>query len=171
MTEDTAPRGKRFGYVALVAALVLGIVGGGLATVGIAKHHMRGFGMGHGWGGHHRMHGPADIERAQEHVKRIVGFASRRLDATEDQQKRLTAIAEAATKELLPLRERFQAARKRAHEILKQPTIDRAALEALRAEQVLLADEASRKLVQFVADAAEVLTLEQRTKLAQRWDF
>jgi Spy/CpxP family protein refolding chaperone len=34
-----------------------------------------------------------------------------------------------------------------------------------------LADEASRKLVQFVADAAEVLTPEQRTKLAQRWDF
>ena len=169
MTEETAPRGKRFGYVALVAALVLGIVGGGLATAGIAKHHLRG--MGHGWGGHHRMHGPVDIERAQGHVKRMVGFASRRLDATEDQQKRLRVIAEAATKELLPLRERFQAARKKAHEILKQPTIDRTALEALRAEQVQLADEASRKLVQFVADAAEVLTPEQRTKRAQRWDF
>ncbi len=169
MTEETAPRGKRFGYVALVAALVLGIVGGGLATAGIAKHHLRG--MGHGWGGHHRMHGPVDIERAQGHVKRMVGFASRRLDATEDQQKRLGVIAEAATKELLPLRERFQAARKKAHDILKQPTIDRTALEALRAEQVQLADEASRKLVQFVADAAEVLTPEQRTKLAQRWDF
>lgn len=169
MTEEKAPRGKRFGYVALVVALVLGIAGGGLAAAGIAKHHMRSLGLG--WGGHHRMHGPVDIERAQDHVKRMVGFASRRLDATDDQQKRLTAIAEAATKELLPLRERVQAARKRAHEILKQPTIDRVALETLRAEQVQLADEASRKLVQFVADAAEVLTLEQRTKLAQRWDF
>ncbi len=171
MTEESAPRAKRFGYVALVAALVLGIIGGGLATAGIARHHLRSLGMGHGWGGHHRMHGPMDIERAQDHVKRMVGFASRRLDATEDQQKRLTAIAEAATKELLPMRERFQAARKKAHEILKQPTVDRAALEALRVEQMQLADEASRKLVQFVADAAEVLTPEQRTRLAQRWDF
>lgn len=171
MTEDTAPRGKRFGYVALVVALVLGIVGGGIAAAGIARHHMGKFGMGHGWGGHHRMHGDFDIQRAERHIQRVVGFAARRLDATEDQQKRLTAIAQAATKELLPMRARFMEGRKRAHELLKQPVIDRTALEALRTEQLALADEASRKMVQFIADAAEVLTPEQRTKLANRWDF
>ncbi len=171
MTEETAPKGKRFGYVALIVALVLGIAGGGIAAAGIARHHMGMLGMGHGWGGHHRMHGNFDMDRAEQHVQRLVGFAARRLEATEDQQKRLTAIAQAATKELLPLRTRFMEGRKKAHEILKQPAIDRAALEALRTEQLALADEASRKMVQFIADAAEVLTPEQRAKLADRWDF
>jgi Spy/CpxP family protein refolding chaperone len=62
-------------------------------------------------------------------------------------------------------------AHKRAHELLLQPTMDRAALEALRAEQIASADEASKKLVQFLADAADVLTPEQRAKLAKDWDF
>jgi Spy/CpxP family protein refolding chaperone len=51
---------------------------------------------------------------------------------------------------------------------LTQPSIDRAALEALRAEQLALADAASKRFIQALGDAAEVLTPEQRRNLDER---
>ena len=60
------------------------------------------------------------------------------------------------------------AARKRAVELLAEPTVDRAAIEALRAEQVARADAASKRLARALGDAAEVLTPEQRKQLAER---
>ncbi len=42
--------------------------------------------------------------------------------------------------------------------------IDRAAIEAFRAEQLALADAASKRFAQAVGDAAEVLTPDQRQK-------
>jgi Spy/CpxP family protein refolding chaperone len=62
-------------------------------------------------------------------------------------------------------------ARRQARQLLTAPTVDRPALEALRAAQLAEADAASRRMVQAIADAAEVLTPEQRAKLAQRLDF
>jgi Spy/CpxP family protein refolding chaperone len=52
--------------------------------------------------------------------------------------------------------------------LLSAATIDRAAIEALRAEQVALADATSKRLAQALADTADVLTPEQRVKLAER---
>jgi Spy/CpxP family protein refolding chaperone len=57
-------------------------------------------------------------------------------------------------------------ARKQLQEILSASTIDRARLEAVRMEELRFADEASKRIVQGVADAAEMLTPEQRTALA-----
>jgi Spy/CpxP family protein refolding chaperone len=101
----------------------------------------------------------------------MIGFAARRLDATDEQKKRLTDIATAAARDLLPMRDKMREARKQARQILTAPTIDRAALETLRAAQLAEADAASRRLAQAIADAADVLTPEQRAKLAQRFDF
>jgi Spy/CpxP family protein refolding chaperone len=55
-------------------------------------------------------------------------------------------------------------------QLLSQPQIDRGALEALRAKQSRAMDEISRRLTQSLADAAEVLTPEQRGKLAERME-
>ena len=63
------------------------------------------------------------------------------------------------------MREKAQSARQRGRELLTQPTVDRAAIEALRAEQMALADAASKRFAQALGDAAEVLTPEQRRKL------
>ena len=71
-------------------------------------------------------------------------------------------------KDLLPLRERARAARQRGIDLLAGDRVDRGALEALRGEQIGLADQASRRLSQALADAAEVLTPEQRKNIAQR---
>ena len=46
------------------------------------------------------------------------------------------------------------------------PTVDRTAIERLRAEQIGLAETASKRIAQALADAAEVLSPEQRRKVA-----
>jgi Spy/CpxP family protein refolding chaperone len=167
MTDEKVPAGKRFGYLALILAITLSFVGGGLAVAGVAMHHLHHM----GWGGHHGMRDQMNPGEQQEHIQRMVGMLSWKVDATTEQKQKLTAIAAAAVKELEPYHQKFFDAHKRAHELLLQPTMDRAALEALRAEQIASADEASKKLVQFLADASDVLTLEQRAKLAKGWDF
>jgi len=167
MTEEKAPAGKRFGYLALFVAITLSFVGGGLAVAGVAMHHLHHM----GWGGHHRMGQGMNPGEQQEHIERMVGMLSWKVDATPEQKQKLTAIAATAVKELEPYHQKFFDAHKRAHELLLQPTMDRAALEALRAEQVASVDEASKKLVQFLADASDVLTPQQRAKLAKDWDF
>ena len=53
---------------------------------------------------------------------------------------------------------------------LSKPTIDRVALEQLRTEGIELADTASTRLVEALADAAEVLTPEQRAELMEMAD-
>ena len=89
------------------------------------------------------------------------------IDATSQQQERLRVIAQAAVRDLMPMREQAQAARARAPALLTQPSVDRAAIEAFRAEQLALADAASRRIAQALADAAEVLSPEQRRKIEE----
>jgi Spy/CpxP family protein refolding chaperone len=89
-------------------------------------------------------------------------------DATPEQQERLRGIARAAVRDLVPMREKAVAARQRARTLLTQATVDRTAIESYRAEQIALADAASRRLAQALADAAETLTPDQRRKLDDR---
>lgn len=164
--------GKRFGYLAMTLVLLLGVVAGSMLVVGIGvyRHHAMGWGPG-GWGHHGMMRGWQDPDLALGRMERMVAFAARRLDATPEQEARLAAIATAAAKDLQPFRAKMRDARARARQILTAPTIDRGALEALRAEQLANADAASRRLAQAMADAADVLTPAQRARLARRFGF
>lgn len=101
----------------------------------------------------------------QAHADRAVRHLSIEIDATAEQQDKLRAIVRDAVKDLLPVREKIIAARATARELLTQPTIDRAAIEKFRADLIATHDAVSRRLVQAVADAAEVLTPEQRRKV------
>ncbi len=65
------------------------------------------------------------------------------------------------------MREKAQAARQRGRELLTQTTIDRAAIEAFRAEQIAQVDAISKRVAQAVTDAASVLTVEQRRKIEE----
>jgi Spy/CpxP family protein refolding chaperone len=93
------------------------------------------------------------------------------VDATAEQKQKLTVIAQALAADMQPLHQKMREAHKRGIDLLRQPTVDRAAVEAFRAEQIAAADTASKRLAQALADAADVLTPEQRAKLAQHWDF
>ena len=66
------------------------------------------------------------------------------------------------------MREKALSARQRGRVLLTQPSVDRAAIEALRTEQLALADAASKRFTQALGDAAEVLTPEQRRKIDDR---
>jgi periplasmic protein CpxP/Spy len=100
------------------------------------------------------------------HADRLIRHLAVEIDATTEQQDKLRNIVHAAVKDLLPVREKVLAARTAGRELLTQQTIDRAAIEKLRADQIAIHDAASRRLVQAIDDAAEALTPEQRRKVA-----
>ena len=157
--EETNSR-RRFFRGAAIAALLTSVVAGVGATAWAAPAGHGGWHRGGFMGGR----GPMSDERVEKMVKH---FAVE-INATQDQTAKLTTIAKAAFKDLRPLREKVREARKRGMELLSAPTVDRAAIERLRAEQIQAADALSKRMSQALADAAEVLTPDQRKKLAER---
>lgn len=153
---------RRFFKRAAIATLIGGIAAG----IGI-----KAFAQGGGCGGWHRGGfgaGPLDPAAVDEHLERMLKHLYVEIDATDEQKQKLAPIVKQAVRDLLPLRETMRDARKKALELLTQDSIDRAAVETLRAEQLKLAEQASRRIAQSLADVAEVLTPAQRKQLAAR---
>jgi protein CpxP len=96
---------------------------------------------------------------------RMIRHLAVEIDATNEQQDKLKAIVHDTVKGVLPVREKMLAAHATARELLTQPTVDRAALERLRADQIATHEAVSKQVVQAVADAADALTPEQRRKI------
>jgi Spy/CpxP family protein refolding chaperone len=114
-------------------------------------------------GGHH---GPMDPAQLEQRLDRMLKHLYVEIDATEEQKQRLDPIVRQAVKELAPLRQNLHAARREALGLLGQDRVDAAALEALRARQIQLADGASRTVTRALVEAAEVLNPAQRKQLA-----
>jgi periplasmic protein CpxP/Spy len=169
--EPQAPRRKRRG-LALAAIIVAAGLTGAAVTAAVSQPF--GFGPG-GWHGGRMMHGGPmmrfgfDPARAEERLDRMVRHLAVEIDASNEQQDKLRNVAKAALKDVLPAREKLLAARQQARTLLSAQTIDRAAIEKLRAEQIALADTVSKRIVQAIADAAEILTPEQRRKLDENF--
>lgn len=107
---------------------------------------------------------PEQMARAIDHrISRLI----KAVDGTPEQKDRLVKLAQTAMTDMQPLRAQHMAARKKGMELLAGGAIDRNALERLRQEQITLADTMSKRMVQHLADAAEVLTPAQRSKLAE----
>jgi len=163
-TGSTSPRGCRGrgrgrAAAAVILVALVGGIAGGLVTraFGQAPWHAAGF-----------MAGPIDPARLEQNVERMTRHFAVEVDATAEQQARLAVIAKAAANDLLPLREQEQHARQDGLDLLAAPAVDRAAIERLRTAQIALADQASKRIAQAIADAADVLTPEQRKALAER---
>ena len=123
------------------------------------------------WKAHaHGRFGPGafDPARLDEYLDRGLKHFYVELDATPEQQQRIAPIVKEAARDLLPLREKMHAGRRRGLELLTAPAVDRGALENLRAEQLQLAETGSRRLAQALADLADVLTPDQRKTIAER---
>jgi len=151
--------------VFLVALLAVGLL------VGVSSNLMSAFGQGFGWhspGWRDGGFGGGALTPAQidDRIDRMTKHMAIELDATPDQQTKIASIAKAAVAELRPLREKAQAARAQAVTLLTAPSIDRTAIEKLRSEQIALAETASKRIAQALADAADVLNPEQRKKVA-----
>jgi periplasmic protein CpxP/Spy len=118
-----------------------------------------------GW--HHGMmsgtHSAAD---ASAHVDHMLKHLYVEIDATDAQKAQITPMVKQAMNDLLPLHTQLEAAHAQIVQGLTQSPIDRAGLEAARVAHLQLADQASKRLVQLIADVGDVLTPAQRNALA-----
>src|SRR5262249_26094901 len=160
-SREERPRRRFFRRAAIAAALAA--VAAGIGARALAQ------GGGH-WGGHRAgfMGDQLDSAKLEEHLDRMLRHLYVEVDATDAQRLQLAPIVKSAARDLLPVRTKIHEARRQAVQLLSQDPVDRAALEALRTEQLQLIEQASRRLTQALADVADVLTPEQRQALAAR---
>ena len=125
------------------------------------RHHHE-----HHHGGSRHGAGPMSPERVDARIDRMAERLVSSVDGSPEQKQKVSEIAKAAAKDLRELRKQGRDLRRQGMELLKAPTIDRVAIESLRTQQMSVADAISKRLATAFADAAEVLTPEQRAKLA-----
>src|SRR5262245_12633172 len=136
---------RRFFWWAATATVIAGLAAG-IGARAFAQ------GGGHcGWQRGGFMGGALDPATLDAHLDRALKHVYVEIDATDAQKQQLGPIVKAAANDLLPLRTQMRAARRQAAELLSQERIDRAALETLRADQLKLADQASKRFAQALA--------------------
>jgi protein CpxP len=140
--------------VALLGGFAIAIGAVAQGTAGFAMHHV----------GAHAMTGGSEDMVA--HVNGMLQYIYAEVGATDAQKTQLAAIVLQATSDLAPLHDQLHDGHAQVFSLLTQDNIDRTALETARAAQMSVADQASRRVAQFVADVAEVLTPAQRKALA-----
>jgi periplasmic protein CpxP/Spy len=154
--------GRRVAIAAVVAGLTAISIGA------VASQPQWAGGQGGGWGQGGGMPGQGMMmgfgrERMFERALSSVG-------ATSEQKLKIVTIAQDARRELMPLRDRRYAAKLKLAILMKADTVDRAAIEKLRAEEFAAYEAGSKRAAQAMADAAEVLTPAQRKQLVDRWE-
>ena len=173
-TEIARTNGVRFLIgVGRIGAAIMALALAALVGAALAGSASAGWG-GWGPGGHHgMMGGTMDPAEVKERVERMVAHIAIEIDATDEQKQKLTAIFVGAANDLMPIRAEFLESRQAGEMLglLTAPTVDRAAIESFRAEKMVLADQASRRIAQALGEAAEVLTPEQRTEVGERLKF
>ena len=108
---------------------------------------------------------PAQME---ERLERMLKHLYVELDATEEQKQKIAPIVKQAAREMMPMREAMMGTRKQAISLFTAERIDRAAIEALRADRLKAAETGTRRMTQALMDIAEVLTPAQRKTLGER---
>ncbi len=157
--KTAAPRRSVFTRMTLVAFVAGAALAGGI--VAAAATGMGACGFHHGM-----MGGSHSAAEVSAHVDHMLKHLYVEIDATDAQKAQITPLVQQAVSDLLPMHAQLQAAHAQAVQALTGSTVDRAALEAARVAHLQLADQASKRLTQLLADVDEVLTPAQRTALA-----
>ena len=160
-------RRRKVVYAAIGAGALLTLVAARPITAAIQNS---AGGFHHSWRGHWGGGGHAmSPEAAKEHLQIATKWMLRDIDASAEQQDRVNTIVNGAVDDLFRLRERHQQNRDAFHaQFGGSGSVDRAALEEIRKSEMGLADEASKRLVQALADVSDTLTPEQRQALSER---
>jgi periplasmic protein CpxP/Spy len=171
--QTAQPRSRRRFLTGVVTGGFLGslLVGG----LNLYAHAQPGpgwwFRAGHGPGGAWRQ-GAYDPDMVRARIEFATDWILSRIEASDEQRQQVKAIVQATVQDLAPMREQHHQNHQTMLQALTRPTIDRAALGDIRDAELQLAETASERLVAALADVAEVLTPEQRTRLAEfmsRW--
>ncbi len=124
--------------------------------------------LGDAVGAWHRgmmMDGTHSAAEISDHIDHVLKHLYVEIDATDAQKAQIGPLVKQAFSDLVPLHAQLAAAHTHAMEALTQNSIDRTALEAARAEHLQLADQASKRFTQLIADVGDVLTPAQRKAL------
>lgn len=145
--------------------LVAFVAGAATLAVGLGMTAW-GAGMGSWHHGMMMMDGSANETEVAAHVEHVLKHFYGVVDATPDQKAQIDPLVKQALDDLKPLQAQLRTDHTQMLEALTGPTVDRASLEAARAAQLQLADQASKRLVQLAADVDQVLTVQQRQAFA-----
>jgi periplasmic protein CpxP/Spy len=88
------------------------------------------------------------------------------IGATSQQREQLRQITDAAAADLKAQRESGRDEREQMMQVFTQPVVDAKAAEVLRKQMVARHDAASKRITQAMLDSAQVLTADQRVKMA-----
>ena len=99
-------------------------------------------------------------------MQHVVAHALDTVGASAEQEAKVHDIIAIKFAEVAPDPRQHEAMRKQALDLIAAPTIDRAAVEKLRADAVASFDAKSKAVVAGVLDIADLLTPPQRAQLA-----
>lgn len=111
-----------------------------------------------------------DPVKFQHRIEKRVDKALDGTTATQDQKKQITGILQAAFADMQGLRGQRAEIRKSLTEAMSAPTIDTAKVEAIRAQQVKLMDDGSKRFTKALIDAGNVLNADQRKAFFDKWN-
>ncbi len=155
-------RRVRFG-IGVVALVGIGLIAGMLIGTSMSVSAHPGFG---GWGRHGGAVTIEDMrERAGDKVAWLAGF----LDASVEQRQQIQAAVNDLVEQLYPLMQQHRDSHQALIAELTKPELNREAFEELRKAKLTHIDTASSRLVDGVISVAEILTPEQRQRLASRF--
>lgn len=125
-----------------------------------------------GPGGHHGPRGgfggPGFFMGNPEHAGRMIDRMLDGLNATEAQRTQIKQIAQSAASDLRAQHESARGLHEQAMALFSAPVVDARAVETLRQQQLAQHDQTSKRMTQAMLDISNVLTPEQRVKLAER---
>lgn len=156
---NETPNGGRRGTAFIVGVGIAAVIAIG-AGAAVAEGFKGGWGPGGPMGG---MGGHMGMRFAEHRFERVMD----EIGASDEQQDKIWAIVDRTRSDMRPVGRQFRGMREEVTALLSAPTIDKAAVEALRAKRIAEVDAASKTAVAALVEAAEVLTPEQRAKLAE----
>jgi len=110
-----------------------------------------------------------DPAKFQQHIQKRVDKALTGTDVTDAQKAKVADILKTAFADMKPLFEKSMQNRKAMRDAMQAPTIDRAQIEKIRADQIQVQDARSKRFTQALTDAGDVLSAPQRQAFFKNW--
>ncbi len=113
----------------------------------------------------------ADPAKFQQRIEKRIDKALQGTDVNDVQKKKVTEILQAGFADMKPLRAKAMESRKALQEAMQAPTVDKAKIEAIRAETMKVADDSSKRFTTALTDAGDVLNANQRQAFFKNWSM
>jgi hypothetical protein len=117
-----------------------------------------------------RSHGNWTQAEVAERLEDGAEYALDHVDATDEQAANVNRVLRGLAPDIIKLRDEQKALGAELRRELAKETLDRGAIEGIRARSVALFERASQRGTQALLASAEELTPDQRQQLVARWE-